>query len=129
MADPNDFFTWQSLLTFAGTTTATTAVTNGLTRAWSRLNSATIGLVVAVVFCLITALVDMNSGPTQGQLVWARPFATYFVAIVNGFLVFSSAAGLSAGGAALAGGVRPGQEPERHVTFDPVKRGFWRRWI
>jgi len=132
LMDPqNDFFTWQSLATFAGTTTATTAMTNGLRQAFTKLQSATwLGLFVAIVLCLGVATIDVSSG----NILFARPFATYFIAVVNGFFVFASAAGLSAGGAAIlhgaaADGATPrgdnGAGPDRGV----VASRFWQRWF
>src|SRR4051812_36849584 len=101
MDTQNAFFTWQSLATFAGTATATTAIVNGLRQVVPTLGSgAWLGLVVALGLCLAAAVVD----PQSGQIMLARPVAIYLIAIVNGFFVFASAAGLSAGGAAVVHG-------------------------
>jgi hypothetical protein len=126
----NDFFTWQSLATFAGTTTATTAVTNGLRQAFATLQTITwLGLLVAIVLCVGVATIDVSSG----NILFARPFATYFIAVVNGFFVFASAAGLSAGGAAiLHGAAADGATPRGNNGTGPDRgaaSGFWQRWF
>lgn len=96
MSDPaiSQFFTWGSLGTLAGATSATFVVTNTLQSAlnWSPRWS---GLIVAQVTCLGTAVV---SG--QG---WDE----YVIAILNGCLVYLSAAGATAAGANLAHGPAP----------------------
>ena len=78
----NTLFTLQSLGTFAGATGATFAVTNGLALAfgWS---PKWLGLVVAEVICL--AIVALSEGGGSD----------YFIAFLNGFLVFSAAAGVA----------------------------------
>jgi hypothetical protein len=133
MAVQNDFFTWQSLATFAGTTTATTAITNGIGRVLPRFqHDAALGLALAVLFCVIIAVMDVSSG----SLDFSRPFATYFIAVVNGFFVFASAAGLSAGGAAVAkgtsaqGGTRRARTARGTAeTSEQPEAGFWRYWL
>ncbi|MDA9409455.1 hypothetical protein [Bradyrhizobium sp. CCBAU 45384] len=132
MAVQNDFFTWQSLATFAGTTTATTAVTNGICRVFPSIrHTAPLGLVLALLFCILLAVID----PTTGGIVFDRPFATYFIAVVNGFFVFASAAGLSAGGAAVTRGAARRQVTARGGTIatadalpEPEKT-FFRHWL
>lgn len=134
MAVQNDFFTWQSLATFAGTTTATTAVTNGICRVVPGFKyPAALGLFLALLFCILAAVIDASTG----NLILERPFAVYFIAVVNGFFVFASAAGLSAGGTA----VRRGTSSRRSITrghVEPLQKpetpegpggGFWRYWF
>ena len=92
MADAqNDFYTLQSLATFAGTTGATTFVTNGLRRAFG-IEPRWLGLVVAEVICVATAYLthDQSAGGP------AMPLSSYFVALLNGFLVYATAAGATA---------------------------------
>lgn len=128
MADQNDFFTWQSVATFVGTTTATTAVTNGLARAFPQLPSARVGLVVAIIICVATSLVDFGTG----EITWSKPFGTYLIAIINGFLVFSSSAGVSAGGAAIVANAQDRDQNLRDRNLrdnEGVNRSFWRRWF
>lgn len=119
MATTNDFFTLQSFATVAGTTLIATAVTNGLRKAVTRLrDSAWLGLVIAIVVCLLAAILDL----TTGDVVLARPVGTYLLAVFNGFFVFASAAGLSAAGEqilAQSDGTRGSSEGTK----------FWRRWF
>jgi hypothetical protein len=132
MSVQNDFFTWQSLATFAGTTTATTAVTNGICRVLpSFRHTALLGLVLALLFCVLIAVID----PTTGNMDFARPFATYFIAVVNGFFVFASAAGLSAGGVAVTRGgtrrqaTRRGETTATAEAFPQPDKQFFRYWL
>lgn len=135
MAAHNDFFTWQSLTTFAGTTMATTAIVNGICSALPGFrHPAALGLSVSIVLCLLFAMVD----PSTGEIVLARPFATYLIALVNGFFVFTSAAGISAGGARAAGGPARGAGRTRGSAAPsggpapapgPAPRRFWRDWL
>ncbi len=130
MDGQNDFFTWQSLATFAGTTTATTAIVNGMHKVWPTVGSAAaLGLGVSLVLCLVAAVID----PTTGQIVLARPFATYLIAIVNGFFVFASAAGLSAGGAAVVHGDTKNAATPRGTGGAPnaptSAPRFWQSWF
>lgn len=137
MAVQNDFFTWQSLATFAGTTTATTAVTNGICKVLPRFtHTAALGLTLALLFCLIISVID----PSTGNLDFARPFATYFIAVINGFFVFASAAGLSAGGNAVLRGStskrmtsRGSDQAAKDLQHSEIalvpNRSFWRIWF
>src|SRR5262249_11806329 len=97
MEPANDFFTLQSLLTFGGATTATIMVPNALQMALKR-NFAWLGLLVAWVVCLLVVFqAHQSAGPGV-----ATPWTDYLVAVVNGCLVFCSAAGAtSVGNAAL----------------------------
>ncbi|MER8733568.1 hypothetical protein NKH28_27765 [Mesorhizobium sp. M1227] len=130
MDGQNDFFTWQSLATFAGTATATTAIVNGVRSVWPTVGSAAaLGLGVSLVLCLVAAVID----PATGQIVFARPFAIYLIAIVNGFFVFASAAGLSAGGAAVVHGETKNAATPRGAdgatnARTPAPR-FWKSWF
>jgi hypothetical protein len=118
MATTNDFFTLQSFATVAGTTLVATAMTNGLRMAVARLrNSSWLGLAVAIVVCLLAAMLDL----TTGEFVLKRPPGTYILAIFNGFFVFTSAAGLAAAGENIFE-----REPDR---AGPGAAAFWRRWF
>jgi hypothetical protein len=130
MDTQNAFFTWQSLATLAGTATATTAIVNGLRQVIPSLGSAAwLGLILALILCLIGAVVD----PQSGQLILARPFATYLIAVINGFFVFASATGLSAGGATLVHGsaapIGAMRGAESGSAIGPRKSVFWQRWL
>jgi hypothetical protein len=137
MAAQNDFFTWQTLATFSGTTLATTAITNAVCRVVPRFrHPAPLGLAVSLFLCLVTAVID----PESGNLDFARPFATYFIAVLNGIFVFASAAGISSGATAATGGGSsrratrrgPGEVDSlgkpREVPLE-AERSFWRNWF
>jgi hypothetical protein len=133
MAVQNDFFTWQSLATFAGTATATTAVTNGICKVLPTFKHvAALGLGLAILFCIVISAID----PSTGNIDLVRPFATYFIAVVNGFFVFASAAGLSAGGTSIAKGTsvrrpisRGATPPNTTDTTAQPESGFFRYWF
>ena len=97
--DPqNDFFTLQSLATFAGAVGATTVVANGCQRAF-HFNPAWFALVLAEAICIIVVVFAHSNAP-QGT---TPPISDYFVAAVNGFLVFCSAAGATGLGGRVVG--------------------------
>jgi hypothetical protein len=131
----NDFFTWQTLATFSGTTLATTAMTNAVCSVFPFVrHPAPIGLGLSLILCLVTAVLD----PVSGNLEFARPFATYFIAVINGFFVFASAAGVSSGARSLTLGTSArratrrgpasgvGQTEELPLARERV---FWRDWF
>ena len=121
----NDLFTWQSFETLAGATTATTMVTNGLCRVFPGIrNPAPLGLGFALLFCLLIAVID----PANGAPDFHRPLQTYVIAILNGFFVFSSAAGLSSGVASAVGDEGAERSGKRGAGAARAS-GFWRRWF
>ena len=83
------FFTWGSLATLAGATGATFVVTNTLRTAFD-FAPKWIGLVIAQFVCIATAYYAGKVG------------SDYVIAILNGCLVFLSAAGASSAGAVIA---------------------------
>jgi hypothetical protein len=95
---------------------------------------APIGLGVSLLLCLVTAVLD----PDSGNLEFARPFATYFIAVINGFFVFASAAGVSSGARSVTHGASSrrvtrrgpatGVGPAEEVALDR-ERAFWRDWF
>lgn len=131
MEGQNDFFTLQSLGTFAGATGATVVISNSLQKVLNR-NPAWLALAVAQVVCLATVFFTHQSAPDPQQVV----HADYFVALVNGFLVFCSAAGSTAVGAAATGAERQPAAPAARARGDlrgrgpaPIKRGFFTPWF
>jgi hypothetical protein len=123
MAATNDFFTLQSFATVAGTTLIATAVTNGLRKAISGLQSSTwLGLLVAIVVCLLAATLDLHTGAME----FRRPPGIYILAIFNGFFVFASAAGLSAAGEKA---FRSQPDDTRGSRGRASDVAFWRRWF
>lgn len=103
MVNYNDFFTLQSLGTFAGAVGATTVVSNGLQRA-ANFNPKWLALALAEIICLVIVYYTHANAPAD-----TPPLSSdYFVAVVNGFLVYCSAAGVTdVGGTALGGGSTP----------------------
>lgn len=129
MEAQNDFFTLQSLATFAGTTGATTVMANGVQRAFN-YNPAWLALAIAEFLCIGVVFFTHNAAP-EGV---SPPISDYFVALVNGFLVFASSAGLTASGNAVVNGpAAPGGPLARGRVGGPVPGGqarkFWSPWL
>lgn len=134
MEGQNDFFTLQSLGTFAGATGATVVISNSIQRVTNR-NPAWLALLIAELICLMTVFWVHESAPDTTQIV----HSDYFVAVVNGFLVFCSAAGSTAVGAAATGGRRQtvpavargdvSEATGAAPTGTPAKRHFFTPWI
>ena len=82
MAIPGDFFTPESMFTLAGATLLTTVITNSCQHAFN-WNPKWLGLVVAVAITLAGVYFT-----TEAKAV------NYFMSILNGFLVYASAAGI-----------------------------------
>ncbi|UWQ84378.1 hypothetical protein [Leisingera caerulea] len=102
MEGQNDFFTLQSLGTFAGATGATLVISNSLQRVLNR-NPAWLALLVAEVICIATVFFTHGNASEGSPIL----LSDYFVAVVNGFLVFCSAAGSTSVGGAVAGEAKP----------------------
>src|SRR5437773_320383 len=81
MPDTNSFYTLETLGSLTGASGATFVVANGLQRAFN-FNPRWLALAIAEAICIGGAAFT-----TSGRL------SDYCVAIVNGFLVFSTAAG------------------------------------
>jgi hypothetical protein len=123
----NEFYTLTTLGTLAGATGATVAVTNALKVAFD-LNPKWLGLLIAEIVCLG---ILMAIGPTR-QSDW-------FIAVLNGCLVFTTAAGATTVGAAAtgnidgtasAGAARSGNvQTERPGPAAKAKRSFWSPWL
>jgi hypothetical protein len=98
MASYNDFFTLQSLGTFAGAVGGTTVISNGLQRALN-FNPKWLALALAEIICLTIVYYTHAGAPPDSQ-----PMSSdYFVAVINGFLVYCSAAGVTTAGGATLG--------------------------
>jgi hypothetical protein len=78
---PGEFFTWGSLGTLGGATFGTLLISNGIQSAFN-YNPRWLALFVAEIICLATAFYSSTGG-----------WDTYIIAVVNGFLVYSSAVG------------------------------------
>jgi hypothetical protein len=105
LAVQNDFFTLQSLATFAGAVGATTVIANGCQRAFN-FNPTWFALVLSEALCL--AVVALSHAGAGSAITPA--LSDYFVAVINGFLVYCSAGGAT-GVLNRAAGGEPGPTP------------------
>jgi hypothetical protein len=125
MAAVNDFFTLQSLGTFAGASGATLLIANAIQHAFG-FNPRWLALAVAEFVCLGVVATGQVDGAAS---VTVTPF---FVAFVNGFLVFCSAAGLTAVGAEAQGHTQAPRDAGTRVLESArvgERRGFWQPWF
>jgi hypothetical protein len=127
MTEANDFFTLQSLGTFAGATSATLCGANAIQYVFN-VNPRWLALAIAEAVCVGWVAVTQIDG------AGAFALTPYFVAVFNGFLVFTSAAGLTAVGAEVRRGgelnARSGKATTRgpEMTGAP-RRGFFTPWL
>ena len=130
----NDFYTLESLTTFAASAGATTVVSNGIQRA---LNVNPRWLALAVAEAISIGTVYFTHASASGQPVTSD----YFLAVLNGFLVYSTAAGSKAIGNTLVngpretsgvgaerGGTARGETAAQHAPASSTKRGFLSPW-
>jgi hypothetical protein len=119
---PKDFYTIQSMLTLSGSTGATFFVCNGLQQAFD-FNPKWLALLVAQAIVLTGVYVSGERSPID-----------YFIGIVNGFLVFCSAAGATSAlgkgpqGAAVARGEMPAADAINPQIHRPG-RTFLSSWF
>jgi hypothetical protein len=110
---PKEFFTVQSMLTLTGATGATFVVANGCQAAFN-FNPRWLALAIAQLIVLLGVHTTGGAG------------SDYFIGVINGFLVFCTAAGATSlggkpsGGTSRGGGVLPKQ---------PSKRQFMQSWF
>jgi hypothetical protein len=101
VADPvgtstNAFFTLQSMMTLGGATGATFVVANGIQRAFD-YNPRWLALLIAQLVCLGMVYQSLGVG------------SDYVIGVINGFLVYCSAAGAT-GAAGAASGAAPARD-------------------
>lgn len=113
---PKEFFTVQSMLTLTGAAGMTLVIANGVQLAFNT-NPRWLALVIAEVLSLMGTYISHKP-----EADWTD----YFVAVVNGFLIFVTAAG----GTHVAGGQGPQAQPRgsQNVTPNP-KRSFFSPWF
>lgn len=117
MAVMGDFFTLESLGTLAGATTATLAVSNTIQHIFN-VNPRWLAFAVAEFICLgLVAMLQIDG-------TWPVAVTPYFIAALNGFLVFCSAAGMTA-----MGGKTLGQQGTRTLEAPGGRRRFWTPWF
>jgi len=118
----NDFFTLQTLATFAGATGATTIIANGIQRAFN-FNPRWLALAISQLICVGMVVFTHLQAP-QGVSI---PPSDYFIAVINGFLVFATAAGTTSIGAATHSTTGEGSRGSRKAA--PIKRRFFTPWF
>ena len=111
---PNEFFTLQSMLTLTGATGIVFVVANGLKVAFD-FSPKWLGLALAEAIALLGVAFSGGHG------------LDYFIGVINGFLIFSAAAGVSSMGGAQApaskgviadaGALKKGDVPGRRQRF------------
>ncbi len=108
---PDQFFTWPALGTLAGSAGATFIITNTLRSAfdWS---PKWLGLAIAQAICI------------GGAAVLGKQGSDYVIAILNGCLVYLSAAGV----ASATGGVTPAAVARGDAIRPPSNR-FLSSWF
>ena len=117
---PNEFFTPQSMLTLTGATGIVFVVENGLKTAFD-YSPKWIGLAIAQSVSIYRGCAKRRWG------------LDYFVGIINGFLIFSAAAGVSSVGGPQAAATPPGDV----LNADDIRQGrnlgarsrFWSSWF
>lgn len=82
---PNEFFTLQSMLTLTGATGIVFVVANGLKVAFD-FSPKWLGLALSEIIAILGVALSGGHG------------LDYFVGVINGFLIFSAAAGVSSMG-------------------------------
>jgi hypothetical protein len=116
---PKEFFTLQSMLTLTGATGAVYVVCNGLQAALN-FNPKWLALAVAQVIALVGVQQTGGSG------------IDYFIGIINGFLIYCTAAGASAIGGRGRRGVARAAPPSREAHLpqpDAYRRRFLTSWF
>ena len=109
---PREFFTPQSMLTLTGATGATFVIANGLQKAFD-FNPKWLALVIAVTICVVGVFA------TGGRMV------DYFVGVMNGFLVYCTAAGATGFAAAAQSNAQASATRSSSVLSS---RRFLSRW-
>lgn len=114
---PREFFTLQSMLTLSGATGATVVVANGIQKAFN-FNPKWLALVIAQLISL------------YGVYMTGQYASDYFVGVVNGFLIFCTAAGVTsmASGQRASGTLRTASQ-SHFPQSDHGRRGFFSSWF
>lgn len=114
---PKDFFTPDSIKTFAGATGITYVIANGLQQAFN-VNPKWLALLIGILVCELGAYLSKST-----------EVGDYLMGIVNGFLVFNAAGGVTN----LSNKAKPTDDVAnvREGTAPPVapKRTFNTPWF
>lgn len=115
---PKEFFTLQSMLTLSGATGATFVVSNGLQTAFN-VSPRWLALAVAQIIVLTGTLLSGGNG------------VDYFIGVINGFLVYCTAAGATyaAAGKAQGQAVARGAADAANPQMTSTKRRFLSPWF
>ena len=118
MTLPKEFFTLQSMLTLTGATGMVYVVCNGLQTAFN-FNPKWLALAIAQIISLLGVQQTGGVG------------IDYFIGVINGFLIYCTAAGASAmGRSPKRGAARSADSREAHLPQrDAFKRGFFTSWF
>ena len=120
---PDSFFNTNTLVTLPGCVLIVGVVCNGLQKAFG-FNPRWLALVLSIILCLVGVYMSDNTKAID-----------YFLAIINGFLVFSSATGLTELGHQVQKAPLPHRErgafKEKATTPPPapMARGFFTSWF
>lgn len=111
---PNEFFTLQSMLTLTGATGIVFVIANGLKVALD-FNPKWLGLAISEIVAVLGVIFSGGHG------------LDYFIGVINGFLIFSAAAGASSMGGVQAptskgivtdaAALKKGEVPNRRRRF------------
>lgn len=120
---PKEFFTLQSMLTLTGATGSVFVISNGLQRAFD-FNPRWLALAVSQVIVLGGVYMTGGTG------------IDYFVGLVNGFLVYCTAAGATLVGAGTGGGGVVARDisvatanDAKYPQANPYRRRFLTSWF
>jgi len=117
---PKEFFTLQSMLTLTGAAGATYVICNGLQRAFN-FNPRWLALAIGILISLY-GVYETSPGRASD----------YFVGIINGFLIFCTAAGATELGAVKTESTTARSAPNGNAatsTNQAAKRQFRSSWF
>lgn len=113
-----DWVSWASVGTFAGATSITTVVSNGIQRAFA-FNRGWLGLAIAELLC-VGGVFLFQPAEGSGNLT-----VRLFLAVINGFFVFAASAGVSN----IGEGVEKARERRAESSVPEDSHRFWRSWF
>lgn len=112
-ATPQDYITFESMLTLGGASIATFVVCNAMQAAFN-FNPKWLALIVALFISFTTSIYsNHSSGPDL------------LLAAINGCLIFLTAVG----GSATVGSLHNGSSAHREIAPVTTKRGFADSWF
>jgi SNF family Na+-dependent transporter len=117
---PKEFFTKQSTASLTAVVAMVTVVANGIQRLTNR-NPVWLAWLIAEAICFV-GMFSTNADPR---------LLDYLLTVVNGFLVFSAAAGVTSAGDAILRKKPPAAKSDEVLTSGrpPVPRKFFTSWF